>query len=301
MEHCNPIFPNLIKYLGTCKYPISVMTDVMIMVNESTFLQKGTSLAATHSISDYFPFFIEAAGLINSILIIFAIIIFFIFRAKKNIHPKLIFLFYGVAASFCIHIFLLLWEFRYFLAVMTLAMIIVFVIFSYLKSRFLGWVISVMVFLQLFFSMSSFHARNSYIFLPLTNQISIEQYKESWIHLYWVAKYINQNTAENSVIAFNWGVQPFFYLNRKYFFMHDWNPEGSTQEMTNSSEFLNLLLQKKCNYLVWRNQDEARFKDPSLTKQYHLRMNNFLTDLVQSGKLLPLFTKDDVIIYRILK
>jgi 4-amino-4-deoxy-L-arabinose transferase-like glycosyltransferase len=89
MEHCNPIFPNLIKYLGTCKYPISVMTDVMIMVNESTFLQKGTSLAATHSISDYFPFFIEAAGLINSILIIFAIITFFIFRSKKKHTSKL--------------------------------------------------------------------------------------------------------------------------------------------------------------------------------------------------------------------
>jgi len=300
-EHCNPLFPNLINYFGSCKYSIEIMTNVMTMVNESTFLQKETSFAATNSIQGYLPFFIESAGLINTVLIIIAIFTVFFFRSKRDIPLNLMYLFYGIAASFSIHIFLLLWEFRYFLAVLTLTIVIIFITFSCFKSRFLGWAISLMVFLQIYFSMSSFHARNSYIFSPLTNQISIEQYKESWIHLYWVANYINQNTAEDSVIAFNWGVQPFFYLNRKYFFLHDWNPEGSTQEMTNSSEFLNLLLQKKCNYLVWRNQDETRFKDPSLTKQYHLRMNNFLTDLVRSGKLLPLFTKDDVTIYSVLK
>lgn len=302
VEHCNPLFPNLIKYLGSCRYSVSTMTDIMTMVNESTFLQKGTSLEATHSISKYFPFFVEAAGTINTALIIFAVFIFIAFQSKKVIKSRLSFLYYGVAASFSIHIFLLLWEFRYFLVVLTLTIVIIFILFSYiLKNRIFGVIISGAVFLQLYFSITAFHARNSYIFLPLTNQISFEKYRENWVHLYWVAKFINENTAPDSVVAFNWGVQPFFYLNRKYFFLHDWNPEGATQEMKSSSELLNLLQQKKCNYLVWRNQDESRFKDPSLSKLYHARMNGFLDELVKDGVVVVILTRDDVTIYSVLK
>jgi hypothetical protein len=159
--------------------------------------------------------------------------------------------------------------------------------------------ISGLVFVQLYYSFSIFHSRSAYIFLPLTNKISFEKYKENWIHLYWVAKFINENTTSDSVIAFNWGVQPFFYLDRKYFFIHDWNPEGGTQGMRSSKEFLDLLLQKNCSYVVWRNQDEFRYLDPSISKQYHANINSFLDDLVETGSLLPIFSKDDVTIYKV--
>ena len=302
IEHCNALFPNLIKYFGSCRYSDNIMLDIMTMVWESTFLQKGTSLQATGTILGYFPFFIDSLGLINSGLIFLIFINYIFFYSEIKYAPQVKYICYGILISIIIQVIFLLWEFRYYLFVLILAMIFVFILLSNICNNiFSRIIISGLVLLQIYYSFSMFHSRNSYIFLPLKNQISIEDYKEKWIHLYWVAKYINENTAHDSVVAFNWGVQPFFYLERKYFFIHDWNPEGRTQEMHSVKEFYDLLLQKNCSFIVWRNQDEARYQDPSISKKYHAKMNSFLLDLVEKGNIVQILHKDDVTIYSIIK
>ena len=301
-EHCNPLFPNLIHYFGSCKYSPEAISQIMTMVSESTLLQKGTSWQSTHSIFAYWPFISSALGVINCTLLALVFVIQIFSKTIRKKYPILISAQLGIIVIFLFQIFIYYWEFRYFCFVLVLISIVIFLIFDGLNlSKISKVILIVLVFIQSILSFMEFYRQNPYVALSIGSQLTDEEYKNKWIHLYWVAHFLNENTIPSDVIAFNWGVQPFYYLNRKYFFIHDWNPEGATQEMLAPSQLLDLLQRKKCNYLVWRNQDEARFQDPSISKQYHARMNGFVQELVKSGSLITIITKDDVIIYKIIE
>ncbi|MEA9982216.1 hypothetical protein QN374_10205, partial [Herbaspirillum sp. RTI4] len=66
-----------------------------------------------------------------------------------------------------------------------------------------------------------------------------------------------------------------------------------------SDEFSAIFEKRKIKYLVWRNQDETMYTNPSKTKAFHLRMNNYLDELIKNKFLILQYSQDDVRIFKV--
>jgi hypothetical protein len=297
INFCNPVFPNMTSVFGQCmKYPVT--SDIMQMVMESTMLQEGTSWKTTESLSIFYDYYINAFGKINSITGFASLMVFsFVFLKKKN--SDLIWLWCGLIITTFIQIFIIYWEFRYTYFIFPFFLIFILLINRNIINNLLVSLFVIIIFMyQAYLNFTDYIYRNPSIRLAIMGKISTEVFQEKFIHLYWISKWINENTPIDSKVAFNWGAQPFYYLNRRFLFLHDWNPEFNIQQITSHTELENVLNNSGVNYLVWRNQDDSRFRLPSKSVDFHVRMSRFVEHLVRNGQLVELYAHEDVRIYK---
>lgn len=295
---CNPFFPNLVSVFGQClEYPVT--KDIMDMVMEGTMLQKGTSWATTHSLDNFYKIFVSGFGLINAILLALGIVLFLGSKTARS-NSNIRWIFAGICITLLIQAFAIYWEFRYTYFAFSLMLIFIVLVFEQLlRGSVLRASLFLIILFQAFQSFSNYFRNNPAVGLVMRGEVQREGYPDKFIHLYWVAKWLNENTPKDAVIAFNWGVQPFYYLERTFFFLHDWNPEENIQQFDNFEQLLHALRHREVSYLVWRNQDESGYIDPSKSKAFHARMNLFLADLVAQGKLEQIYVRDDVRIFKV--
>lgn len=126
---------------------------------------------------------------------------------------------------------------------------------------------------------------------------SEESFLEKYVAGYVVARWLNDNTEQNSVVGV-WGHQMFFYLNRLYFHVHPLTESGNLLGVNSEREFYEFLVAKKINYLCladWRF-DEVPNRTPGL-KGFFLRLNNWTNALEAQGKLIQIKKIDGSTIY----
>jgi hypothetical protein len=295
---CNPFFPNLVSVFGQClEYPVT--KDIMDMMMEGTMMQKNTSWATTHSLENFYKLFVAGFGWINTILLALGIVLF-LSRNKTRLNLNLRWLFAGIFITLLIQAFAIYWEFRY--TYFAFSLILIFTILAFeqvFRQSALRAVIFTIIGFQAFQSFGNYFKNNPAVWLVMQGDVQREDYPDKFVHLYWVAKWLNENTPKDVVIAFNWGVQPFYYLERPFFFLHDWNPEENIQKFENSEQLFRTLRHRDVRYLVWRNQDDSGYIDPSKTKAFRARMNIFLSDLLAQGRLGQIYQRDDVRIFKV--
>lgn len=299
LQHCNPVFPNLSELMGSCTYTSLQMQNISTMIKEATIWQNGTSWRTTHSLMIYLEFLTQALGALNIFVCIGACITMIIIW-RKNWRLKIFYSFVTILLVLGWQFYYYYWEFRYFYPTLTVFIVLAWLIISQAKSiRWVKYLSIAFVCLQVIFSINQFKNSMPLLWLYAQNKISRVDFQNLGIHLYWVSQYINQNTQLDEVIAFNWGVQPFFYLNRDFFFIHDWNPEVGFEYLNGPEDFKKLLKSKNISMLAWRVQDDSRFPLESISRTYHDRLNQYLKDLLAQGFLKEDYRKDDVVIYRI--
>lgn len=299
LQHCNPLFPNLSDLIGSCTYSSLQMQNIATMIKEATIWQNGTSWKSTHSLITYWDFLIQAIGIFNLIVCIAACITM-IFIWRKNWKLKILYSYITILLVFGWQFYYYYWEFRYFYPALIVFILLGWLIISQVKNiRWLQYLSVSLVLLQVIFSINQFQNSMPLFWLYAQNKISRSDFQNAGIHLYWVSRYVNENTNSGEVIAFNWGVQPFFYLNRNFFFIHDWNPEVGFEYLNSPEDFKKLLQSKKISMMAWRNQDDSRFPLESISRSYHDLLNQFLKDLLAQGFLKEDYRKDDVVIYRV--
>jgi len=299
--HCNPIFPILLDFFGSCSYPLVLMQEIVEMLNETTYHNIFLTLNSSNTIFSYLPFLFTAFGFINILILLFVLFGSHIKNEYFYSSFKILFILF-----FIFHIFIYFWEFRYFYIFLILFLIISFAYLSiYVKKRHIKFLLISLVFIQsisslYFFTKTHHGALISHAFM--TN-ISSDKFKQNFVNLYWVSEFINENTKLDEVIAFNFDVQPFYYLERKFFHIHEFNPEMSFYFIDSSSELFNALLNKNISYLVWRNAGVAdeRYKSNSKAVNFHIRLQKLKDDLVVTGSLVLVHQKDDVLIYKVNK
>ncbi|MDY7577618.1 hypothetical protein RGU70_04690 [Herbaspirillum sp. RTI4] len=295
---CNPVFPSLINLFGQCgKYPVT--SDMMDMVLESTMLQKDMSWATTHSLVNFKKIYLENFGFLNVTLLVLSAGLFFVKRTFEN--KRFIgWLLIAIALTISFQAFAIYWEFRYTYFIFVFLVIFSLVIIDKNKmGTLIGAAVLIMAVVQAYQSLNQYFKNHVALRLVMDGDVTRDIFADKFIHLYWVSQYINKNTEENSLIAFNWGVQPFFYLDRPFLSIHDWNPEGGFQQIVSSDEFSAIFEKRKIKYLVWRNQDETMYTNPSKTKAFHLRMNNYLDELIKNKFLILQYSQDDVRIFKV--
>jgi len=299
LQHCNPVFPNLSELIGSCTYTSLQMQNIATMIKEATIWQNGTSWRSTHSVMIYWEFLTQAIGLFNIFVCIGACITMILIW-RKNWRLKIFYSFVTILLVLSWQFYYYYWEFRYFYPTLIVLIVLAWLIISQVKN--IGWVkyLSIaFVLLGVLFSINQFKNSMPLLWLYAQNKISRVDFQNLGIHLYWVSRYVNENTDPDEVIAFNWGVQPFFYLNRNFFFIHDWNPEVGFEYLNGPEDFKKLLKSKKISMVVWRVQDDSRFPIKSISRDYHDLLNQFLKDLLAQGFLKEKYRKDDVVIYRV--
>lgn len=299
IEHCNPLFPNLVGLFGSCRYPIALMNHIHSMIAESTIYAKDLSWASKPSIPSYYRLFSSATGAYIAPIIWFGCLISFIqYRYSKFNWSS--FLILPIFAVFLYQMIFSLWEFRY--AIPLLAMLIIFIFGEFGRRRFSMLsvlIVSFFIFSQAYYSTKEYFNLASGLIRYTTNEQERRKFKLDKIHLYWVADYLNSQTPKNAVIAFNWGVQPFYHLDRKFFFIHEWNPEGQLQTFDSFDRFVSVLKMQQVSYLAWRTPDESRYPENGLTRAYYAKMNQYLDEMILRNFISPVYTKEDVVIYKI--
>ncbi|MAF02826.1 MULTISPECIES: hypothetical protein [unclassified Herbaspirillum] len=293
---CNPFFPNLVGVFGQClKYPVT--KDIMDMVMEGTMWQKGTSWSTTHSLENFKALFIAGFGTINSLLLIVALSVFAV-RKKSRSLPHLNWIFGGIVLTLLLQAFGIYWEFRYTYFAFTFFLLFIgAVLLQTVPGRLVRVATAVLLSLQAYQSWTAYFQHNPAVGFVMKGDIPRQGYPDKFVHLYWVAAWLNQNTPSNAVIAFNWGVQPFYYLDRTFYFLHDWNPEENIQLFDQATQLQQALRHRNASYLVWRNQDDSGYIDPSKSKAFRARMNHFVDELERSGWLRQVHSQDDVRIF----
>ena len=299
IEHCNPLFPNLVGLFGSCLYPIPLMNHIHSMIAESTIYAKDLSWASKPSIIEYYKSFASAMGIYITPVIWFGCLISFIkYRYSKSNWS--LFLILPILAVFLYQMLFSLWEFRY--AIPLLAMLIVFIFSEIGRLRFFLPAVLIVIF---FVFSQAYYSTREYINLVsgvigyATSEQEHNKYKIDKIHLYWVADFLNAHTPKNAVIAFNWGVQPFYYLDRKFFFIHEWNPDGQFQIFDSFDRFIGVLKTQDVSYLAWRTPDESRYPENGLTRAYYAKMNRYLEEMISRKIISQVYAKEDVVIYEI--
>jgi len=299
LQHCNPVFPNLTELIGSCTYTVLQMQNISTMIKEATIWQNGTSWRSTHSLMIYWEFLTQAIGTFNFIVCVGACITMVLIW-RKNWRLKIFYPFVTILLVLGWQFYYYYWEFRYFYPTLIVFIVLAWLIISQVKNiRWVKYLSIAVVLFQIIFSINQFKNSMPLLWLYAQNKISRVEYQNLGIHLYWVSRYVNENTYPDEVIAFNWGVQPFFYLNRNFFFIHDWNPEVGFEQLDSPEDFKKLLKSKKITMIVWRVQDDSRFPLESISRDYHDLLNKLLSDLLAQGFLKEEYRKDDVVIYRV--
>jgi len=302
--HCNPFFPLFNNFFNACSYDQESIKNIMTMIDETTLFNIGTSWHVNENISDFFQISISKFSLFFTILILAFPVRFFL--NNKNINSSLdskyfywsLYFFSILVLVFILFIYY--WEYRYFLFLFSNVFIIFLFFISSINKQKFKYFFIFLLFLQSSFSLHKYYLSKIPEINLLLGKYSQEFYMDNFIHLYWVAKFLNINTLSDDTIAFNWGVQPFFYTNRNLIFIHDWNPEFSLLNIVSEKDLLYYFKANKINYLVWRNQDDSRFiKKNSLSKNFHKSYNEYKNRLIESKNIKLIYTKDDVLIFEI--
>ena len=299
--HCDPFFPNLSKWMTSCSYPEKSVEVVLKMIKESTVWSREFSWHGAHSLRGFYSLLKEAVGFSGIVLILVpAVLLVFIHSADakfKNIVP----IYLSATAVIIFMLFFSLWEFRYLYPALVILAITGALSLAFINRVLPATAIAIAIILGSITSLRTFLNQQQLIFQIPIDSIKAEKYRIDKIHLYWVAKYFNENTSKNDIIGFNWGVQPFYYLNNKYFFFHEWNLEGDLQFHLTQENFNRIINTKELNYLAWRDTDNSRYINPSISEEYHLKLNQFLDNLIESKRLVLIYKKDDVRIFEIKK
>lgn len=299
LQHCNPVFPNLADKIGSCRYSQEQLHNISLMIKEATIWQNGTSWLTTHSWEIYWTFLVAALGKVNILVCFFALLGLAYSLTRGARVWKVCLPFASALLILAWQFYFYYWEFRYFYPLLIVLMILSWILISQVElGRSSKYIFASFIILQMFFSITQFKNSSIFSWLYAQGLVSREEFKEKGIHLFWVSEYVNQSTSPQDIIAFNWGVQPFFYLNRSFFFIHDWNPEVGFEGLKSASDFLRLLKTKQVAMLVWRVQDDSRFPNQSISREFHDQLNDYLAQLIESGNLKEEYRRDDVVIYR---
>lgn len=298
IEHCNPLFPNLVGVFGSCRYPIPLMNHIHSMIAESTIYANNLSWASNPSPLSYYKLFASATGVYLAPVVWFGCLISIVRYSPSKFNWSS-FLVLPILAVFLYQMIFSLWEFRY--AIPLLSMLIVFIFGDLGRHRFsmlAVLIVSIFICFQAYSSTREYFNLASGIIRYATSEQERRNFKLNKIHLYWVADYLNSQTPKNAVIAFNWGVQPFYHLDRKFFFIHEWNPDGQLQVIDSFDHFVSTLKMKQVSYLAWRVPDESRYPANGLTRAYYAKMNQYLHEMISRNLISPVYAKEDVVIYK---
>ena len=118
-----------------------------------------------------------------------------------------------------------------------------------------------------------------------------------------VADWLNRNTKAYERIGVGTYVEPFYYLNREFLFIHSTNQKGHFEVLQSSRDVLEAFSQQKLNILCFRrHQDDGRYRLDLTPKMWAFYSSFYaaVEQLERDGNLVEIAAIGDVKVYRII-
>jgi hypothetical protein len=122
-----------------------------------------------------------------------------------------------------------------------------------------------------------------------------------------VADWLNRNTKEYDRIGFI-NIQPFYYLQRQFLFIHSSNQKGHFETLSSSRDFLQAFSHQRLNILCFRRHDRFRrygrdwYRPDLIPKlwEFYSSVYAAVDQLEKDGNLVEIAAIRDVKVYRII-
>jgi hypothetical protein len=118
-----------------------------------------------------------------------------------------------------------------------------------------------------------------------------------------VADWLNRNTKAYERIGVGTYVQPFYYLNREFLFIHSTNQKGHFEVLQSSRDVLEAFSQQELNILCFRrHRDDGRYRLDLTPKRWAFFSSFYaaVEQLERDGNLVEIAAIRDVKVYRII-